>query len=430
MMTKIGRILLYAALAVALGGCETEYSKTEKVGTSQAYTDYLAKFPDSSNRDEALKKRDEAYWTETVAVNTAASYIGFIKKNRKNAHVPEARQRSHQLLAGGTGGEDDYADFLALTPAEPNADDVRQGLEKVRFNALQQATDPDAYTLFVGLYPGTPDAEKLATPIRKRDFKAAEKTGTRLAYQYFAKRYPSSPESEKARAHLDEAGPAAAQEGGDADASRLLPRLRHASPALIHRECRKSLEAKLLQQSNLFSAQAEELRDKLKEVAGSGDNPPQLCAGERMTTRGADRQTIANAVRALARLMERQQDLASLFAGPDKIARDAQEIGQRASTMADDSESQELELEALYGNMPADPKNPDDTASKNAKEAGHRARRAWDLAKSLDNGDKKGAAAGVLRVMDRQSDLLLDIIVDHEKPAAVKNADDSQEAPE
>jgi hypothetical protein len=431
MKTKLGSILIFAFFIMALAGCETEYSKAQKVGTSQAYNDYLSKNPDSSNRTEALQKRDEALWNETVAANTVAAYTSFIQKNRKNGHVPDARKRAHQLLAAGSGGEDEYADFLALTPAEPNADDVRQGLEKVRFNALQQASDPGAYAVFVGFYPGTPDAEKISPLIRKHDFKVAEKMGTRLAYEYFLKRYPSSQESDKARAHLNNVGSAAEQQGGDSDASRLLPRLRRSSPALIRRECQKSLEAKLRQQTNnIFASPAEELRDKLKQVAASGENPPELCANERMTLLGADRQTIANAVRALARLMERQQDLGNLFAGPEKITHDAVEIGERAASMSEDSESQELELEALYGNMPADPLHPEDTASKNAKEASKRAKHAWDLARTINNSDKKGSAADVLRLMDKQTDLLLDIIADNEKPAAVKNSDDSQNSAE
>jgi hypothetical protein len=431
MKQTVGRVLALAILAAALGGCaaRSAYQKAERSGTSQAWNQYLAAYPEAGSRhDEAVRRRDQTLWDETVAADNAATYLAFIKKNKGHGMLAEAKQRLRALLAGAKGAESDYQEFFSFAPAD--VDDVRQGLEKMRFNALAANHDPEAYALFIAQYPGSEEAGRLVDPVRRADFKTAEKVGTRLAYQFFLQRYPSSsPEADKARARLDKSEAAITQQGGSVDVKKLLPRLRRASPALIRLECRSSLEAKIKRQSNLFSAAAESLRGRLRQVAGSGDNPPQLCAQQAVTASGADPQTVANAVRALANLMERQQALASLFDAPDRISRNAQEFGQRAAAMADDSETQELELEALYGNMPADPKNPDDTASRNAKEAGRRAKNAWDLARGLGDADKKNAAAAVLRMMDRQKDVLLRIIAYYEEPAAPRSEDPGVENP-
>jgi hypothetical protein len=129
---------------------------------------------------------------------------------------------------------------------------------------------------------------------------------------------------------------------------------------------------------------------------------------------------VAGAVRALALLQQRRRALNDALTGSDKLASDAQDIGARAAALADDSESQDLELEAFYGSMPADPKRPDDTAAKNAREALRRAKRGYELSRNLgDKADKK-AAAELLATMDRQADLLTEIIAENERSVAVK----------
>lgn len=422
------RFLIYGFFALALSGCGAtgkDFSKAKAAGTSGAYDDFLRRHPQSKLREKAEKGKEEALWRETEAAGTATAYLSFLKSRpAKHPKAAEARERARKLLVQGKAAETEYVDFLYRFPDDPGAGDMRRGLEKARFDSLREARDADAYALFTLQYPGAQDAARLGAAVQRRDFKEAEKIGTRLAYQFFLKRYPASGEAEKARARLERFDAPAAQTGNAADLDRLLPRLRRASPGLARRECQKSLSARIRQQGDIFNAKAEELRSQLRTLADSGDSLPDFCGDQRLAVAAADRQTAANAVHALARVMERQQYLASVFSGPDRIAANAQEIGERASTLADDSESQELELEALYGNMPADPKHPEDTASKNAREAMRRAKRAWDVARGMGGKSKRSEAAEVLRMMDRQAELLIEIIAHHERPAAARKADE------
>lgn len=417
-----------AALAslVIFGGCATKnaFNKAKKAGTSQAWSRFLAENPKASKaqKEEAVRLRDDTLWAETVTADNAEAYLSFIKRNRQHHAVPEAKKRLGRLLSEGKSGEDVYTEFFSIAPSAP--DEVRKGLEKVRFNGLKEARDPHAYALFMSQYPGSLYAERLGPAVRRSELKEAESIGTRLAYQFFLKRYPPpSGDADKANKKLAQLE-SGAPPNGTFDLDKLLPRLRRSEPILIRHECRKNLEAELKKEPNLYGARAENIRDQIRQVAASGSNPPRLCAGRGMVPDDAGRGSASNAVRALAVLMQRQQDLSNIFTAPDKLAHDAQEIGSRSAAMSEDAETQELELEALYGSMPADPKNPDDTASKNAKEAGRRAKRAWDLTRGLSNPEKKAAAAEVLRLMDRQKDLLLEIIAYYEKPAAAAEAED------
>lgn len=355
-------------------------------------------------------------WSETVNAATAAAYLTFLNTaSYSDPRAAQARDACRALILDGRAAPGDALAYLRLFPADPDAQRVRAALAKLRFAAARASADPDDAALFAAQYPGTADAEALADQIRRREFQRAEALGTRLGYRYFLERHPSAPEAKTARERLAAFASPAIQAGDESDLA-LLPRLRAASPLLVRLECRGDLQARLRLEKDAFGVEAENLRQRLARLAKAGA-APEFCSGRPYRVPKNRRQFVAGAVRALALLQQRRSGLGDAAAGPDKLASDAQDVGARAATLADDAESQDLELEAFYGGIAADPKRPDDTATKNAREALRRAKRVFELSRGLGDANKKKAAADLLAMMDRQAELLTEIIADNERPA-------------
>lgn len=407
--------------ALGFSGCgatDQDFARARSADTSEAYAGFLSLHPSSQYRAQAEKHQGAALWRETEAAGTASAYLAFLKsQSSKNPKSADAKERCRKLLVEGKGAEGDYLDFLYRFSGDPSAGEMRKVLAKVRHERIKDSRDPEVYASYIAQYPGTPEAAKFSAALQRRDFLEAEKTGTRLAYHFFLKRHPSSADAGKAKAQLERFGAPARQEGDSDDVEKLLPRLRRASKVLVRRECRNALSEQIARQKDLYGSPAEDLRNQLRFLADEQGSLPGSCDKLAMTVPAAQRKTAANAVHALGRLMQRQQELASVFSGSDKVVSEAREIGGRAAALAEESETEELEIEALYGSIPADPKRPDDTASKNAREAERRAKRAWELARG-GRKPKKEEAAEVLRLMDRQAELLIEIIASLEKPAA------------
>ena len=422
-----GFALLFALAFLTFAGCaeqgmvddasgalgeRRDFRSAKTAGTTSSWSSFIERYPQSSLREKAQAGLDEARWHETETTNTAAAYFVFAQNYPSHPMTGEAKDRCRRILAQGQGTEEDALNYLRAYPDDADARAVRQGLMALRFAAVSKTSDPDGAFLFVSEYPRTPEAVQLLPSVQEQAYAEAEKTGSRLAYQFFLKRYPTAPQAAQAQAKLGEFVPPEVQRGTPADL-KLLPKLRGASAALVRRECQKGLRSRLSASADLYDAEAEELRAHLKELAGSGDSLPRFCAEQALIVPAVARQTTANAVHALAVLMERQQYLNSVLDSPDKIARSAEQTADQAGTMADSSESSELDIEALFGNMTADPKKPDESASKNDREAVRRAQRAAELVKGMS---KKDEIAVIAEAANRQADLLVEIIAALEKP--------------
>jgi hypothetical protein len=404
-------------------GERSDFRKAKSAGSSEAWTAFLEKYPQSASRDKAQAALDDAVWRETERTDTAAAYFAFNQNKPSHAMAGEARKRCKKHLADGRGAESDYLDYLRAFQDDPDASALRQALKGVRFEAARKGSNLENRALFVSEYPGAPEAAKLLPDMQRQAYQDAEKTGTRLAYQFFLKRYPNASDAPQAQAKLGRFAAASVPQGNAADLKKLLPQLRAMAPAFARRECQKGLSARLGQFPDLYGAEAEELRANLRELANSGDSAPRFCASLAMSVPAAGRQAAANAVRALAVLTERRQYLESVMTGPDRIAAGAQQTADQADTLADSSESGELEIEALYGNMPADPKKPDESATKNAREAARRAKRARELVKGMS---KKDEISEIVDAVKRQTDLLVEVIASLERPSGSKRPQAAQ----
>jgi|GEM_PF-2884393 len=395
------------------------YDQAAAAGTASAWSGFLGQYPAGAHAAQARAQLAEAQWRELKQRETAAGYLQFLAAAPlANPHRAEAKDRCRALLLQGSGSAQDYSAFLRLSANDPSAGALEQKLEQLR---AQSAGSGPAAVLFFYQYPGTPEAAKLLPAVYEAEFRRASEVDTRLAYHYFVSRFPSAPQADAARGKL-----AGASAGASADVSALdyLPKLRESSPALQRLECRSALAQKL--KADVYGPSSERWRDALREISSGGNTVPYECRDAALAVPAKARPVVAGAVRSLARLLESQAALNSLFEAPAQIAEKSRQVAAQSGSLADEAESYELEIEALYNNMPADPSHPDDTASKNAREAIERANGAWQQsAQDAAGGSGRREAVGRLqRRLDRQAGLLLEIIAHYESPAVSAEADE------
>ncbi len=381
-------------------------------GSTAAWSGFLDKYPDSALRPKAEAALEDAAWREAAQTNTARGYLSFLQQRPDNKMAGEARDRCRKLLEGGQGSEADIVDYLGSYPDDPEGESLRRALEGVRYAAVQNASDPNAAALFVAQYPGTPEATKLLPGVEEQAYQDAEKNGSRLALEFYLKRYPRSPRAGEVEKALSGLPSSPVSDGGQSLA--LLPKLRDASPELRAQECRRALAEDVRSAADPMSSQAERARSQLSALArGTADS----CGDRKFTVPAPARPLVGAAVRALTDLAQRQARLTSSFAAVEGLAEKAGQIADASSKLADDSESFELELEAYFGSMPADPEHPEVKASRNAQDAARRARSAVELAQDDSVAQKKDAAQELMNRMNDQAQLLTRIIAFYEKPS-------------
>jgi hypothetical protein len=418
---------LVLAAAAILAGCAAhdDYLKAQSAGTLQAWSDYVKKYPPKEHPncedcqaaqkslDAALAKEKDD-WTTAQNAGTAAAYLDFLS-NRASAspYYESAQSALIDLLKKGQAEEGDYLAYLNKRPDDAKASEVRRALLIFRYGKAKAAPEPGAAAYFESQYPGTSEAAKLAPHWAAKEFEKAKAARSRLALEFYLKRFPDSARAGEAQSLL--AGyPHADPIADNGEAIELLPKYRQVSAALRGQECIEVMAGLIRATGDPYGAAAEKIRGDFSSAASPSDID--ACRDAEMRVPNASRALVGAAVRSLVALSQRRARLGSLFSGPEQVAGKARNIGRTASQLSEASEAFDLEMQAYYGYMPADPDNPKAKASKDAAEAVRRAKRAFDLTSGGAVASKKKEAAETIDLMNAQEELLVKVIAYHEKP--------------
>lgn len=179
-MGRLTSACVFAAALLALAGCAEQgmvddassalserhaFREAKDADTSEAWSFFLREYPSSSLRGEAQAGLQAAAWREASQTNTAQGFLAFLRAWPDHPKDGEARDRCRTLLAAGRGSEADYLQYLSDYPNDPQAEDLRQQLEQLRFSAARDASDPMQVELFLEEYPGTTDAAQLLASV-------------------------------------------------------------------------------------------------------------------------------------------------------------------------------------------------------------------------------------------------------------------------
>ncbi|MBF1452009.1 zinc ribbon domain-containing protein [Prevotella pallens] len=75
-----------------------EWGRVIQQNTIASYKAYLETHPNTSYKNEILKRVEELYWNEVVNQNTEAAYLGYREKYPKGIHVKEADEKLKIML--------------------------------------------------------------------------------------------------------------------------------------------------------------------------------------------------------------------------------------------------------------------------------------------------------------------------------------------
>jgi hypothetical protein len=315
-------------------------------------------------------------------------------------------------LLQGEATESDYEVYLDKYADPAASADVRRALMDFRLAAAKQAEGPGAAAYFIAQYAGTTEAARLSSHLSAKEFERAKKLKTRLALEFFLKRFPESAHAEQAQSLLAEL-PRAEPVQDDGSAGELLPKLRGASAALRGQECLNVLADSVRASGDPYGAAAEAVRSQFAAATDSADIA--ACRDAHMSVPAPSRALVSAAVRALVQISQRRARLGALFQAPDALNVKSRKIGKTAAQLAETAEAFDLEMQAYYGFMPADPDKPQEKASKDASEAGRRAQRAYELTQGGVIAARKKDAGEVIDLLNAQEDLLVKVIAYHEK---------------
>lgn len=408
------------------------YRQAAADNTSREWNAFLQKYPDSSRADEARSALNTAYWRETKARDVPATYLDYIQNHSDSPHVNDARGAARRLLLGGKGSVADCQRYLASFADDPDASKLRRILEKARFEAARNSSDPEDVSLFIAQYPGTKEAESLERKRDKEKFKMAEALGTRLAYHWFLHEFPRASEAKTAEKRLAESSPSYDSAAQGVKVGRLIAQMRKTFPDFRWAECWVALSKKIKNERDLFGARAEDMRVQLAaalqsrmavasadpqdgqfdDISASGASGADSCADFAASVPKSKRKTVLNAIGGLNRLADQRRLLTSLVGDPRADVASAQSLSQTASNFANDAEGKEEEEDTLYGQGSENSDDLKETASVVARDAARRADAALQIARSLSDHPE---IQDMTKKIDSQAKLLMLIIAESER---------------
>ncbi|MDE2312712.1 MAG: hypothetical protein KGL04_00870, partial [Elusimicrobia bacterium] len=335
------RITAFALIgSLVLSGCalNQDFQTAQVENSLQGWADFTHKYPVATHPDcdvckiaqqnyEAALASQKAQWSQVSEEDTPAAYIRFLNANSPdNSHYAEAREKALSGLEAGRGADRDYAAYLARYPEEPAASRLRKALSRLRYRKALESGIPAAEELFAEEYPRTSSGEEMERRLESAEFKNARQMDTRLAYEFFLKRFPEAPQRAEAEAALSRL-PGAVRVADDGSDLSLLPRLREASSALRGLECSSLFRTMMERAGDPYSAKAEGIRSEFLAGAQSDGGLPEICADTKMMVPREQRVLVSSALKALARLAQREQAFSQSVSNPSVTVDKAKEIG-------------------------------------------------------------------------------------------------------
>ncbi len=117
-MPRLCKLISGILLAVSVG-CNTadrDWRHAKDANTASAYTEFLAKHPQSPHVNEAATLLAEFDWKQAKASSTIAAFTEFLAKHPQNSHVGEAKNSLDDLewaIATAQNTFDGYDSYLA-----------------------------------------------------------------------------------------------------------------------------------------------------------------------------------------------------------------------------------------------------------------------------------------------------------------------------
>lgn len=134
------------------------FERATRINTEAAFLHFLGTYSFASERDEAIRLRDEAAYQDAVKANSYEAFHLFIEKYPASVRQPEALKAYHELLFKEKTADktlSGYELFLKQYPESP----YRSFVEKQIFMIFTASGRPEKYFEFLKKYPSSPEGK-------------------------------------------------------------------------------------------------------------------------------------------------------------------------------------------------------------------------------------------------------------------------------
>lgn len=170
--------LLIAAISAISTSCsspESDYKKAEQANTEKAYSEFIAKHPDSPLVAQAKAKIEQTAYEAALKTGTVPAFEGFLKRFSSGSHAEKAKGDMDALefiLASKSSTIPLWQTYITKYPQSTNAPMARSSLAELLLPQVVNTNTVLAYNKFAKEFSGTAAAtqalQKASAIIRAR----------------------------------------------------------------------------------------------------------------------------------------------------------------------------------------------------------------------------------------------------------------------
>jgi len=334
-----------AIIVVAFTGCATSpevtaWNMAKEVNTPAAYKDYVQRYPNSGNTDEARERIGKANIEQIMKADTVAECVRIMKTNSDPKTAATLADLAVKAVRKETSPDALY-EFLDNFKGNAEADAVRSRLEEIEFKAASGDASPVAMEYFLFRYPGSRFAAQGRNLLSEKSYGQVKTWGNQYGFKAFLRMFPESPRAAEVRGWIKPAAPQAGSTGHRETLSGV-----YANSTWLKRyACAVSLSSKIRKHAGDADSLRRDLYD-LEKGTDSG-NLPGSCSSVTVATKPDAGESLDEVLRMMTRAEERRKELADqwrAYAQRDDMIRGA--VGASLK-VAEELETAELSEDVL-----------------------------------------------------------------------------------
>lgn len=334
-----------AILAVAFAGCATSpevtsWNMAKEVNTPAAYQDYIRRYPQSSNADEAREMVGKSKMDQILKADTVDECVRIMKTNSDPKIAGTVADLAFKAAQKETSVEALY-DFLAYFKGNAGAPEIRRRLEELEFKSAGEDASTVAMEYFLFRYPESRFAADGRKLLSEKSYAQAKTWGNQYGFKAFLQMFPESPRAAEVRGWIRTTAPQA----GSMDSGGTLAGAVEKSPWLKRYGCALALSSGIRKHAGDVDSLRRDLYD-LEKGANSGKLPAS-CSSVTVAARPGTEASVGETLRLMERAEGRRKELADqwkVYGQRDQMVRGAVGASLKVS---DDLETAELSEEVL-----------------------------------------------------------------------------------
>lgn len=334
-----------AVLVSVLVGCATSpeitaWNMAREVNTPAAYEDFVRRYPQSGNTDEARTLIEKAKTEKIKKASSVDECIQVMKTNPEAKTAAMVADVAFEAAKKETSIEALYG-FLMNFKGHPGAPAVRSRLEQLEFESAGKDASPAAVEYFLYRYPESRFAGEGRELLAEKTYRQAKGWGNQYGYKAFLARFPENRHAAEIRGLSRTSVP----QTGSSNVKMTLAEAVDKSPSLKKQGCVLTLSEAIRKNPGDVDSLRHQLYE-LEKGAASG-SLPEACSSVNLKAKPGAEGSLAEALQALAMVEEQRKELA----GKWEVYRQRDEMVKAAivasSNVVNDLETAELSEEVL-----------------------------------------------------------------------------------